>query len=140
VLFFLALAEEVEPKSNTADRQRWLERLENEHVSLRAALAWSRAEGTRGEAGLRLAEALFWFWFHSGYISEGRGWLGGALPTAEGSGGRPAPASPAAKGKALCGAGLLAWMRGDQAAASSRLEESVTLWREFLHVHPGERG
>ena len=130
-LFFLALAEEVEPKINTAGRLRWLERLENEHDNLRAALAWSRAEGTRGETSLQLVAALFWFWFHSGYFSEGRGWLCGALATAEGTGERPAPASPAARGKALCGAGLLAWMQGDQAAAGSRLEESVTLWREL---------
>jgi non-specific serine/threonine protein kinase len=70
-LFFLALAEEVEPKINTADRRRWLERLEVEHDNLRAALAWSREE--EGETGLRLAGALLWFWFHRGYLSEGRG-------------------------------------------------------------------
>jgi hypothetical protein len=53
------------------------------------------------------------------------------LGTEEGIRGLAAPASPAAKAKALCGAGLLAWMYGDQAAASSRLEESVTLWRKL---------
>jgi predicted ATPase/DNA-binding SARP family transcriptional activator/DNA-binding CsgD family transcriptional regulator len=128
-LFFLALAEEIEPKINTADRRRWLERLESEHDNLRAALAWSRKEA-QGETGLRLAGALFWFWFHRGYLSEGRRWLGGALATEEGIGGLPAPASSAARAKTLCGAGLLAWMQGDQAAASSRLGESVTLWRK----------
>ncbi len=130
-LFFLALAEEVEPKINTAGRRQWMERLENEHDNLRTALAWSSTEETRGETGLRLAGALLWFWFHHGYLDEGRRWLGGALSTEEGAGGRPAPASPAARAKALCGAGLLAWMQGDQAEASSRLGQSVTLWREL---------
>jgi hypothetical protein len=118
-LFFLALAEEIEPKINTADRPRWLERLENEHGNLRAALAWSRKEA-QGETGLRLAGALFWFWFHRGYLSEGRRWLGGALATEEGIGGLPAPASAAARAKTLCGAGLLAWMQGDLSVRGER--------------------
>jgi predicted ATPase/DNA-binding CsgD family transcriptional regulator len=129
--FFLQLAEQVEPKINGRDRRAWLARLEVEHDNLRAALAWSREE-KGGETGLRLAGALLWFWFHRGYLSEGRGWLDGALATGEGTGGRPAPAaSPASRAKAFCGAGLLAWMQGDQATATSRLEQSVTLWREL---------
>ena len=30
-------------------------------------------------AGLRLADALFWFWTNRGYLTEGWQWLGGAL-------------------------------------------------------------
>jgi predicted ATPase/DNA-binding CsgD family transcriptional regulator len=125
--FFLELAEQVEPKINGKDRGLWLERLEVEHDNLRAALAWSREEA-EDETGLRLAGALTWFWFHREYWSEWRGWLDGALATGERSRGT---GWTAARAKALSGRGFLAWMQGDQATARSRLEESITLWREL---------
>ncbi len=53
----------------------WLDRLELEHENLRGALAWSREDPETAEDGLRLAAALFWFWYLRGYISEGRDWL-----------------------------------------------------------------
>jgi predicted ATPase/DNA-binding CsgD family transcriptional regulator len=127
--FFLRLAEQAEPKINGRDRSLWLERLEVEHDNLRAALAWSREEDPKGEVGLRLAGALSWFWFHREYWSEWRGWLDGLLATQESARGRPE--RTAARAKALSGRGFLAWMQGDQAAARSRLEESVALWREL---------
>jgi len=127
--FFLRLAEQAEPKINGRDRSLWLERLEVEHDNLRAALAWSREEEPKGEVGLRLAGALSWFWFHREYWSEWRGWLDGLLATQESARGRPE--RTAARAKALSGRGFLAWMQGDQAAARSRLEESVALWREL---------
>lgn len=120
--FFLALAEEVEPKINTADRRLWLGRLEVEHDNLRAALRWTANAGET-ETGLRLGGALFWFWLHSGYWSEGRRWLEGALTGTS--------ARTAARAKVLYGAGVLAWAQGDHATARSRLEESVAIWREL---------
>ncbi len=126
-LFFVALAEEVEPRINSADRPRWLKRLEKDHDNLRAALARSLDAEAQAEAGVRLAGALLWFWFHRGYVSEGRGWLRKALSAGGTTEGRPA--TRAARAKALCGAGLLDWIQGDQIAARSRLEESVALWR-----------
>ena len=127
--FFLKLAEQVEPKINGKDRGLWLEWLEVEHDNLRTALVWSREEAAEGETGLRLAGALSWFWFHREYWSEWRRWLDGVLAAQESPEGRPV--RTAAQAKALSGRGFLAWMEGDQAAARSRLEESVTLWREL---------
>ena len=40
-------------------------------------------------------------------------------------------ARTAARAKALYGVGHLGWTTGDHAAARSRLEESVALWREL---------
>jgi predicted ATPase/DNA-binding CsgD family transcriptional regulator len=128
-IFFLALAEEVEPEINSSERMRCLERLEKDHDNLRAALGRSLALEAQGETGIRLAGALLWFWFHSGYVSEGQGWLLRGLSSRGSAEGRQARS--AARAKVLCGAGLLGWIQGDRAAARSRLEESVALWREL---------
>jgi predicted ATPase/two-component SAPR family response regulator len=124
--FFLARAEEAEPKIepniNIADRRPWLERLEIEHDNLRAALRWALESSP--ETGLRLAGALYWLWYHRGYLSEGRGWFERALAEAP-------VARTAARAKALYYAGYLAWAQGDHPAARSRLEESVEIWREL---------
>jgi predicted ATPase/two-component SAPR family response regulator len=122
-IFFLDLAEEVEPKIepnvNIADRRPWLERLGVEHDNLRAALRW--AQESNPQTGLRLGCALYWLWYHRGYWSEGRGWFERALAKA--------PARTAARAEALYYAGYLAWAQGDHPVARSRLEESVQIWR-----------
>jgi predicted ATPase/DNA-binding SARP family transcriptional activator len=126
-MFFLALAEEVEPKIepnvNIADRRAWLGRLEVEHDNLRAALRWAQ-EGSP-QTGLLLANALYWLWYHRGYLSEGRGSYERAL-----AGAPAALTSPAARAKALCYAGYLAWAQGDHPAARSRLQDSVEIGRQ----------
>jgi tetratricopeptide (TPR) repeat protein len=121
--YYLGLAEEAEPRLIGAGRDAWTERLEAEHDNLRSALSWSIWEG-RTELAWPLAGALFWFWYHGGYWSEGRAWLERALEkTAAG-----APTS-AAWIKALYSAGAMACVQGDYAVAFPRLEESAALWR-----------
>ena len=122
--FFLDLAEEAEPEINGAQRRLWLERLEAEHDNLRAALSWA-IESQESETGLRLAGALWYYWQHSGRLSEGRRWLREALSL--GGGG-----ATASRAKALGAAGYLAWFaQGDLDAARSQLEESVEIYREL---------
>jgi DNA-binding CsgD family transcriptional regulator/tetratricopeptide (TPR) repeat protein len=118
-LYYLQFAEESEPGINGPERGLFLRRLEAEHGNLRAALD----ESSGGDVGLRLAGALWWYWFHRGYRDEGRGWLGAAL-------GRPRPVPTPARAKALCGAGWLSFVQGDHEAGRSYLEESVTVARE----------
>ena len=72
-----------------------------------------------------MANALFWLWYHQGYLSEGRGWYERALAQA------PPAARTAAQAWALGYAGYLAWAQGDHPAARRRLEESVEIWREL---------
>jgi predicted ATPase len=121
--FFLALAEEAEPRLHGREQLAWLARLEAEHDNLRAALEWSGAEERHAEAALRLAGALAWFWNMRGYLHEGRRWLEDLLE-------RPAPAG-ATRARALDGAGLLAFYQDDFDAAPARFAESVALWREL---------
>jgi tetratricopeptide (TPR) repeat protein len=120
--YFLALAEEAEPELGGPHQVAWLNRLEAEHDNLRAALSWSLEAG-EVEVGLRLAGALWWFWFARGHLSEGRRWLDDAL-----AGSGDMAASVRAKG--LIGAGRLAAEQGDQREAEVLLEESVRLLRD----------
>ena len=128
--FFLALAEEAEPRMSGPDQEAWLRRLEREHANLRAVLSWAldpahgRQPGEhRTELGLRLAGALGRFWGIYG-PGEGLGWLekgiarGGAAP-------KPALA------KALYEAGWIELFRGDYDGAIVLLEEGLALFREL---------
>src|SRR5262249_3068189 len=77
--FFLELAERAERELRRHEQVQWLDRLETEHDNFRAALEWCRAEGTGGEAELRLAGALVWFWEQRSHLSEARQYLEAAL-------------------------------------------------------------
>jgi predicted ATPase/DNA-binding SARP family transcriptional activator len=123
-LYFLELAEMVEPKLTSSARGEWLEQLDREHDNLRAAMVWSQSSAGAGEIGLRLVGALFWFWYYRNYVSEGWAWAEGMLATATGSG------QPRTWANALYSAGFLAYMQGNLAAARARLTESVEHWRE----------
>lgn len=116
----LQLAERAGQELQGPGQQVWLERLETEHDNLRAALDWSKAEPGGVEAGLRLAGALFWFWWMRGYWSEGRRWLEGTLAR---SGEAPASALP----KALRGAANLAWHQGDYDHAVALCEKGLAV-------------
>jgi predicted ATPase/class 3 adenylate cyclase len=56
-----------------------LDRLEIEHDNMRAALDWSLSHEEGVDTGLRLVEALAYFWYRHGYATEGRRWLLQAL-------------------------------------------------------------
>ncbi len=121
--FFLAMAEQVESELRSGERDTGLQQAEAEHENYRAALAWNQT-ADKDETGLRLAGALWWFWYMGGHWSEGRGWLEGAL-TRTGAG------SPVAmRAKALLGVGVLAAAQGDGAVALSKLQESKAQFRE----------
>jgi DNA-binding NarL/FixJ family response regulator len=72
--FFLALAEDAEAKLRGPEDREWLERLEEEHDNMRAALSWA-LEREEGELALRLAGVLGTFWQAHGHWSDGRTWL-----------------------------------------------------------------
>jgi len=121
--YFLSLSEMAAPHLTTAERKPWLDRLEVEHDNLQTALGWSQIQTGNGEAMLRLAGALYWFWSYRGDLKEGRSWLESALRRADD------PVSPFIRARALYGAGCMAYSQGDNALAYSLLEESVALWR-----------
>ena len=123
--WYLALVEQARPAFfRGPEPSGWLDRLDREHDNLRAALGWS--EGTDGEAdaGLRLAAGLWRFWEIRGHLSEGRGWLERFLD-------RTASDRSARRADALTGAGILALMQGDHAAALAFHEESLEIHRDL---------
>ncbi|HXF83456.1 MAG TPA: tetratricopeptide repeat protein [bacterium] len=121
--WYLVLAEQAEPHLTGAEQKRWLDRLEEEHDNLRAALTWCR-DGPDGVAhGLRLAGALTTFWDIRGHWREGREWLETMLA-------RSAEQSPA-RVKALNGAANFAFFQGDFARAASLGQESLDLSRRL---------
>ena len=115
---FLALAEEAEPYL-LASSAGWPDRLEREHDNLRAAFDWLQVSG-EGELALRLAGALWRFWYMRGHLAQGRRRLESALAADE----RPT----AARAKALNGAASAAAMAGDFTTARLRAEEGLALY------------
>ena len=97
----------------------WLQRLESEHDNMRAALSWAKGR-QKNELGLRLAGALWRFWWTRGYDSEGRRWLEGALAM-DGRG------SVESRAMALAGVGALASHQGDFDRAEEALVEGLEL-------------
>lgn len=122
--WYLRLAERAEPESWGAAQRLWLERLELEHENLRAALAWSTSDPDGSEPGLRLAAALWNFWWMRGYLSEGRRWLEQMLLRQE-------EAPLAARAKALHAGGVIAYALGDHATANQELEQSLALYQSL---------
>ncbi len=121
--YYLALAEQAEPELRGPDLVAWQARLAAELGNLRAALHWAAERGAT-ETGLRLATALFWFWWEQGQVTEGRKWLEAAL-------GRSGAVPVLLRAKALSAAGYLVAAQLDYAAAYVLLEESLALFREL---------
>jgi non-specific serine/threonine protein kinase len=122
--YFLELTEGAEQALYGPDQMRWLARLETEHDNLRAALSWSLDDSGDAGLGVRLAAALWNFWFTRGYLSEGRRWLEKAI-SQRGS------AATLARVKALNGAGSLATFQDEYEVAKALIEEGLALSREL---------
>jgi predicted ATPase len=121
---FLALAESAEPELAGPEQAVWLDRLETDHDNLRQALTTFRELGATQDE-LRLAAALWRFWWQRGFLSEGRDWLENAIADAD------AQAEPAILASAHDGAGALAEAQGDLAAAALHHEAALRLRREI---------
>ncbi|HEY8287582.1 MAG TPA: tetratricopeptide repeat protein [Chloroflexota bacterium] len=124
--WYLNLAEEGSRALAGPEQLRWLDRLTAEHDNLRAALSWSTAVETQRSVGpaaaLRLAGALWRFWWMRGFPHEGRRWLEMTLSD-------PDAGPMESRTRALDGAGVLAADQGDYGRARALHEESLALWR-----------
>jgi len=110
-----------------------LDRLEAEHDNLRAALNWSLqtpaagpapADGERATTGLRLAQALAYFWYRRGHAAEARRWLERAIDLTAEDGGAPLA-------QLAHWLGVLLQQQGEPQAARQLLERSLAIWRDL---------
>jgi predicted ATPase/class 3 adenylate cyclase len=121
--FFLAFAEDTEPRLFGADEVALLKRLETEHDNLRAALAWSLETGDADPA-LRLAAALGTFWSRYGHWTEAREWLRRTLEAG-------VDAEPGPKARASSASAGLAWAQGDLSLARTLGHQALALRRQL---------
>ena len=120
---FLGLAEEVEPHLTGEDQGEWLDRCDQEHANIRAALQWAIETGEAGRAQAA-AGALWRFWQQRGHLAEGRRWLEEVLAMPSGQ------ARTATRAKALAGAGGIAWW-SDRGASGGLYDEALAIEREL---------
>ena len=122
--FFLALAEQAEASLESASQVGWIDRMEQEHDNLRAALEWSMATPGQEDLCLRLAGTLGLFWEARGYFSEGRERLSALLltPIAQGR--------TATHAKLLARAAELAYRQSDYEATIAYAAKSLSIYRE----------
>jgi non-specific serine/threonine protein kinase len=121
--WFAGVAAVARPRLTGPEHVAWLERLEADHDNLRAALDWLAAQGDAGGA-VGFASDLWLFWLMRGHLGEGRRYLAAVLALPEGP-------DPAARARALTGAGALAEAQGDDDTAAALLDEAVGLARSL---------
>jgi predicted ATPase/class 3 adenylate cyclase len=121
--WYLGLAERAAPELFGGTQSVWYERLETEHDNFREALEWS-CEHADGDAGLRLAGALYTFWQVRGYLSEGREWLTKVLS-------RSPEAAASARANALSAAAYLARAQHDYTEADTLARSSLAEFNEL---------
>ena len=120
--FYLTLAEQGGDVLLGPKQAAWLDRLETEHGNLRAALQCCLERG-EAETAMRIAGALYPFWYIHGHYAEGWQWLARAL-AADG----PAPCQ--ARARALLGAATLAVVRGDLRQGTDAFEQAAVLCQD----------
>jgi predicted ATPase/class 3 adenylate cyclase len=120
---FLGLAVEFEPHLTGEDQGAWLDRCDQEHANLRAALRWAVETGEADRAQ-EAAGALWRFWQQRGHLVEGRQWLQEVLAMPSGQ------APTAARAKALAAAGGIAWW-SDRGASHAFYAEALAIEREL---------
>jgi tetratricopeptide (TPR) repeat protein len=120
-VYFQALAEHADAGLRGPEQELWMERLEAEVDNLRAALRWA-SRNAAWDVGFCLGGSLWYFWFLSGRMSEGRDWLHTLLTTSA------AIAAPGVQARAIVGASWLARSQGAFEEAVALAEEGLALY------------
>jgi predicted ATPase len=120
--YFANLAAQAEPALTGPDQASWLIRLDRELDNVRSALEWALESDVH--AGLRLANALGWYWYAHGHSREGSEWLAQLLDRPDALSHREARAIGMATRASLL------MSEGDLTQARSVAETSLALSRE----------
>jgi predicted ATPase/DNA-binding SARP family transcriptional activator len=115
---------EAPPPADGPAHAAWLATVGTEYDNIRAALEWTLDGEGDAELGLTIAAAMWWYWWVTGRMVEGRSWLSRALRAA------PAGATPL-RGRALRVAASLARNNGDLTAARYLGEQGLATFRRL---------
>jgi hypothetical protein len=99
----------------------WLDRVQQDLESHRAALAWV-IERARPAEAIVMASGLVIFWLIRGHAAEGLRWCERMLAVPS--------LAPALESAALVGAALMEYTQGEHGRAATRLERAITLASE----------
>ncbi len=119
----LALAQRAEPEFGRGDVIKWLDRLEQEHDNVRAALSWLLEHGA-AEQSMQLILAFWMFWFYRSYFKEARMWIERVLAQLSSD-------STTLRAHALRIAGLFSESLGDFPIATAYVDESLRIATEL---------
>jgi non-specific serine/threonine protein kinase len=119
---FVAMAASAGRELHGPRQAEWLDRLDQEHDNIGAALDWGLSN--EPALGLEAASALGWFWNLRGHYREGRARIEALLAAAP-------DADPAVRAEAQVAAARLAHNQGDSAAHRRLIEESLIAWRRL---------
>ena len=131
--YFLVTAELASSGFHGPDQLVSLDRLEREHDNMRAALDWFLGADGSTDIGLRLAVALWEFWWIRGYLGEGQIRLQKALD-------RGPEAGQRLRAQALNGLAAFMWMRGQYVRSAQLLWQSVALSKAAGDMASAGRG
>jgi predicted ATPase/DNA-binding SARP family transcriptional activator len=98
------------PQFGGDDHALWMHRIGTELANFRSAMEWTLTDGALPDEALAIATPLWWFWWESGQMREGKIWIKRALDAA-------GSATSAQRGAALRAAAALARNSGDLGAA-----------------------
>jgi predicted ATPase/DNA-binding NarL/FixJ family response regulator len=117
----LDLTEQIAPNLIGQDQALWLARIDQESHLIARALRQA-IEQRETAAALKLCAALWWSWYMRGFCAEGRAALEAALAL-------PGEEQALARAQSLIGAGALAYLQGDVAAAVANGTAGLALGR-----------
>ncbi len=120
--YYLALAEEAEPELKGERQEEWLERLEGDNDNLRAAMRFL-LDADEVDTSLRLAWALWLFWWYRSHHEEGRHYADEVLT-------KGYSLSVGQRAKVAWIRGVTSYGRESAEEAAQLCQESVNLFRE----------
>ena len=123
-LTYLLLLESCQPQLTGAHGGQWLDRLEQDHDNLRAALDHFVGRGDAG-AAMRFTAAAWRYWQRRGYLYEARERVS-AVAAMPGAVDQP----PAIRARGLGAAGSICYWQGDFAAANRYYGEALAVARQ----------
>ncbi|MBA3338652.1 MAG: tetratricopeptide repeat protein, partial [Geodermatophilaceae bacterium] len=115
---------ETAPQFGGDDHAAWMQRLDTELDNIRAAMDWALTRDPVHEDALAIATPMWWYWWASGQMREGKQWLLRALEAAESS-------SNPLRGAALRAAAALARNSGELAQARELGERALVAQQEL---------